>query len=280
MGEYNSSRNPALLENIQKFLISYWITNNMMFCGKPYSINKFAQAIHVEVAAIRNVMKDQLLNSRIWDPDTQREMIQGLMGEQVSWLMEDRMEVAQQVEVLRESQGSSYKPFISAELTKALKLKLDTSNNLSQLIRTLAGGNSTNLQINIDNSQTDQHTENYITLEDARTLIQQVNADQQMGKPKELALLETQYDLESLPQVLATKQTVDTSKEGLNFNKAELTAVTDDYKGAMAISEEDHHQTRREIEMNIATDEEDPELEDYEEEDEDDFSATNFLVPQ
>ena len=87
----------------------------MMFCGKPYSINKFAQAIHVEVAAIRNVMKDQLLNSRIWDPDTQREMIQGLMGEQVSWLMEDRMEVAQQVEVLRESQGSSYKPFISAD---------------------------------------------------------------------------------------------------------------------------------------------------------------------
>ena len=281
MMEYHSSKNPAVLEKVQKFLINYWIANNMMFCGQPYPIQKFAQAISVQVADIRIVMRDQVLNSRIWDPEHQKEMLQGILGEQLAWLLEDRMEIAQQVNVLRESQGNSYKPFISAELTKALKLKLEASGNMSQIIRTLmGGGTTTNLfQVNID--QSDNHTENNLTIEDARTLIQQVNAEQAIERPKEVALLETQYDLKSLPEVCAVKQTVDTSKEGLNFSKAELNAVTDDYKGAMKIASEERHQIRREIEQRIDLDAEDPELDHYEtEQDNDDFTTASFLVPQ
>lgn len=254
----------------------------MVFCGQPYSIQKFALALNIRVEDIRIVMRDQVLNSRVWDPEHQKEMMQGIIGEQLSWLMEDRMEVSQQVEVLRDSQGTTYKPFISAELTKALKLKQDASNNLLQLIRTLSGGgNTTNLfQVNIDNSQ-DNHTENNITIEEARTLIQQVNAEQALEKPKEVALLETQYDLAALPEVVAVKQNVDTSKEGLNFSKDELNAVTDDYKGAMEIASEERHQIRREIEERIDPDAEDPELEIYEVEEEgEDFVAASFLVPQ
>lgn len=257
----------------------------MLFCGRPYSIQLYAQAIGVKVEDIRLVMRDQVLNSRIWDPDHQKEMLQGIMGEQLAWALEDRMEIAQQVNVLRESQGNTYKPFISAELTKALKLKLDAAGNLTQLIRALVGGGNTNniFQVNIDQSQ-DNHTENQMTFEDARILIQQVNAEQALGKPKEVALLETQYDLSSLPEVCAVKQTVDTSKEGLNFSKAELNAVTDDYKGAMASDEGEHHEIRREIEQNIDPDADDPELDiyddDYREDDSDGFLAANFLVPQ
>lgn len=282
MIEYHNSNNPAILEKVKSFLINYWITNNMVFCGQPYSIQKFALALNIRVEDIRIVMRDQVLNSRVWDPEHQKEMMQGIIGEQLSWLMEDRMEVSQQVEVLRDSQGTTYKPFISAELTKALKLKQDASNNLLQLIRTLSGGgNTTNLfQVNIDNSQ-DNHTENNITIEEARTLIQQVNAEQALEKPKEVALLETQYDLAALPEVVAVKQNVDISKEGLNFSKAELNAVTDDYKGAMEIASEERHQIRREIEERIDPDAEDPELEIYEVEEEgEDFVAASFLVPQ
>lgn len=283
MMEYHSTKNPAILENVKKFLINYWINNNMIYCGQSYSIQKFAQALSIQVEDIRLVMRDQVLNSRVWDPEHQKEMLQGILGEQLAWLMEDRMEIAQQVEILRESQGSSYKPFVSAELTKAIKLKLDATNNLAQLIRTLSGGgNTTNLfQVNIDNSQQDNHTENNITIEEARTLIQQVNAEQSAAKPKEVALLESQYDLSILPEVCAAKQNVDTSKEGLNFSKAELNAVTDDYKGAMEIASEERHQIRREIENNIVQDAEDPELDLYEVEDEGDtFTAASFLVPQ
>lgn len=280
MSEYHTTQNKELLINIQKFLINAWITNNMILCGKPYSIQKFAEAIHVNIQDIRLFMRDQLFNARIWDLGAQKEMVESLLGEQISWLLEDRMEVAQQVEILRESQGSSYKPFISAELTKALKLKLETSGNLSQLLRTIAGGNTNNINVNIDNS--DNHTENNISLEEARILIQQINAEQSTDKPKELTLLETQYNLDTLPEVVANKQIRDTAKEGLNFSKAEINQITDDYKGAMAIAEEEHHETRREIEQNIDPDEEDPELLIYDDidEDEDGYSTSDFLLPQ
>lgn len=271
-----------MLQKIQLFLINYWLNNNMVFCGQPYPIQKFAQSLGIHTEDIRMVMRDKLLESRIWDPEHQKEMLQGILGEQLSWLMEDRMEVSAQVNILRDSQGNSYKPFISAELTKALKLKQDATNNLLQLIRTMSGGgNTTNLfQVNIDNSQ-DNHTENNITIEEARTLIQEVNAQQSLERPKEVTLLETQYDLGSLPEVRAVKQNVDASKEGLNFNKAELNAVTDDYKGAMELASEERHQIRREIEERIDTDAEDPELDIYEiEEDGEDFTTASFLIPQ
>ena len=57
--------------------------------------------------------------------------------------------------------------------------------------------------------------------------------------------------------------------------------ITDDYKGAMASFSKEHHELRREIEMNIDPDEEDPELYTYEEElpeEEDNSSfASQFL---
>ena len=94
--------------------------------------------------------------------------------------------------------------------------------------------------------------------------------------------MEDRYDIKSLPEVVATKQEgVDTSKEGLNLNKAELMQITDDYKGAMGSFSKEHHELRREIEMNIDPDEEDPELYTYEEElpeEEDNSSfASQFL---
>ena len=57
--------------------------------------------------------------------------------------------------------------------------------------------------------------------------------------------------------------------------------ITDDYNGAMSSFSKEHHELRREIEMRIDPDEEDPELyqyEDFEEEEKEDGSfASQFL---
>ena len=85
-----------------------------------------------------------------------------------------------------------------------------------------------------------------------------------------------------MPDVVATRQEgVDTSKEGLGgVDVKKLQQVTDNLKAANLAALEDHHSMRREIEMNIDQDEEDPELEDYEEQDDnsEDFSTANFLL--
>lgn len=278
MVEYHKTQDDALLARVKNFLINQWLINNGTLSGSPYTINQLAVLLHVDMSEIRIVMRDQLMNSKIWQAENHKSIVEGMLGEQLAWVLEDRMAVSQQLEILRNSQGDTYKPFISAEVNKAMKLKLDTTSNLANVIKSLIGG--TNININVDQSENTTNVQNNLTIEDARKLIIETNRELEMDKTKELKLLETQYDISSLPEVVATKQAgIDTSKEGLSFNNSELASIMDDYKGAMEESTKVSHEMRREIEERIDTDAPDPELDiygDYEETP-DPFQASNFL---
>lgn len=276
--EYQKNPNDTLLVNIHNYLINQWLMGNGVLCGITYDINTFSYRLGIDINYIRIFMRDRLLSSRIWDKEKSEDLLQALMGEQLAWVLEDRMEIAHQVNVLRESQGGKYMPFISAELGKALKLKLESSTSLQSIVRNITGGSTTNIfaQFNQNNVNQPQNT---ISIDEARQIV--LESQKILDKTEEAKLLEERYDISSLPEVVATKQEgVDTSKEGLNLNKAELAQITDDYKGAMELFPDEHHEIRREIEMHIDPDEEDPELYQYEEvpEEEDNGSfASQFL---
>lgn len=280
MKEYNATKDPSLLSKAQDYLINQWLMGNGVICGVMYDINLLSQKLGLDINYIRMYMRDRLLNSKIWDKDRQEEMVTGLLGEQLAWAMEDRMEVSHQVQVLREAQGGKYTPFISAELNKALKLKLDSSNSLQTIVRNLIGGSTTNIFQQFNQQNIQAADSQFISIDEARELIQE--QQQVLPKSEEAKLLEAKYDIHSLPEVVATKQEgIDTTKEGLSLNKTELNMITDDYKGAMASSSREHHEMRREIEQNIDSDEPDPELDiyytEYEEEDEDNNISEQFL---
>lgn len=276
--EYQKNPNDTLLVNIHNYLINQWLMGNGVLCGITYDINTFSYRMGIDINYIRIFMRDRLLSSRIWDKEKSEDLLQALMGEQLAWVLEDRMEIAHQVNVLRESQGGKYMPFISAELGKALKLKLESSTSLQSIVRNITGGSTTNIfaQFNQNNVNQPQNT---ISIDEARQIV--LESQKILDKTEEAKLLEERYDISSLPEVVATKQEgVDTRKEGLNLNKAELAQITDDYKGAMELFPNEHHEIRREIEMHIDPDEEDPELYQYEEvpEEEDNGSfASQFL---
>lgn len=272
--EYQKTQKPEDLLKVQNYLINQWLLGNGVLCGVTYSINTFSNKLGIDVNQIRVFMRDRLLSSRIWDKDKQEALIEALLGEQLAWVLEDRMEVSHQVNLLRDSQGGKYMPFISAELNKALKMKLDSTNSLQSLIRGFTGNGTTNI-FNQFNQQNNIQQEQGISIEEARKII--LESQKIQDKTEEAKLLEAKYDLSSLPEVVATKQEgVDVSKEGLNINKQELAQITDDYKGALEASSREHHELRREIEMRIDSDEEDPELIPYEEidEEEDDTPFT------
>lgn len=280
MKEYNATKDPSLLSKAQDYLINQWLMGNGVICGVMYDINLLSQKLGLDINYIRMYMRDRLLNSKIWDKDRQEEMVTGLLGEQLAWAMEDRMEVSHQVQVLREAQGGKYTPFISAELNKALKLKLDSSNSLQTIVRNLIGGSTTNIFQQFNQQNIQAADSQFISIDEARELIQE--QQQVLPKSEEAKLLEAKYDIHSLPEVVAIKQEgIDTSKEGLSLNKTELSMITDDYKGAMASSSREHHEMRREIEQNIDPDEPDPELDmyytEYEDEDEDNNISEQFL---
>lgn len=279
--EYQKNPDDNLLMKIHNYIINQWLMGNGVLCGITYDINTFSYRMGIDINYIRVFMRDRLLSSRIWDKDKAEDLLQALMGEQLAWALEDRMEIAHQVNILRESQGGKYVPFISSELGKALKLKLESSTSLQSIVRNLTGGSTTNTNIFAQfNQQNNVTQQNAITVEEARQIV--LESQKVLDKTEEAKLLESRYDLSSLPEVVATKQEgIDTSKEGLNLNKAELMQITDDYKGAMSSFSKEHHELRREIEMNIDPDEEDPELYAYEEElpeEEDNSSfASQFL---
>lgn len=261
--EYQKSQNLEDLQKVYNYIINHWLMGNGMLCGIMYDINTFSTKTGIDINYIRVFMRDRLLQSKLWDKERQEEMLQALLGEQVAWALEDRMEISHQVNILRESQGGHYTPFISAELNKALKMKLDSSTSLQSIIRTFMGGGTTNIFNQFGDTQNNQLNQNQgISIEEARKII--LESQKIRDKPQEAKLLADHYDLSSLPEVVATKQEgIDTTKEGLTLNTEEMRQITDDYKGAMELSSREHHELRREIEANIDPGDPDPEMDIY-----------------
>lgn len=286
--EYSLTPSDENRFRLYNHVIHQWLLSNGKFGGKYMDVNTLSQVTGIPTDYIQCFMRDQVLNSKIWDKDKQEELLNGLLGQTLAWALEDRLAIKAQVDLLRQSQNGHYTPFVSAELNKAMKMMLDSSTGLQSVIRTFMGGGTTNI-FNMFNQQNnvDNHQENGISLEAAKQLILESNVVLN-DKSKEARLLETKYDLMALPEVVATKQEgIDNEDYGgsFNINQAELKEVTDDYKASIEASSKDRHEMRREIEQNIDLDEEDPEnyieLDDdqYKEQDDQSF-ASRFLNPK
>lgn len=267
------------------FMINHWLLSNGFICGIQYDIQGLARSLKISVEDIRAHMRDRVMSSRVWDKESQEKILYGLIGELVGWTLEDRMRINAQIEILTRSQAGKYTPFISAELNKALKLGLESGTALQGVLGKLLGGGTTTNIFNLMQQNNNSVTNNYVT---PAQVIELIHKEQgQLEKPEQAKLLETRYDLSSLPEVVATKQEgVNISKEGAEskLNLESLKMVTDNFKAAMNSADEDHHAMRREIEQMVDPDAEDPELklydiDDYEEikEDPEPFSSVNYL---
>lgn len=250
------------LKNLTKLIIHIWIVNNGKLWAKVYSVNELADFLKCEPAIIQMQMKQTFLDNGLFDRSKMNEIADSLMGACISWALEDRMEVSQQVQILRDSQGGRYAPFITSEVNKALGLKQQSTTSLQSLVRAVTGGGTVNIFAQQNNQfNNGAQEEQTLTRNEAMEMIQRELADK--GGIKEIEYVENQYDFKELPVVVATKQDGNIGeKEGLTLKNGELDSVTGDYHGALKVFDEDHHQIRREIEEGIAYEEVDPEIQD------------------
>lgn len=250
------------LKNLTKFIIHIWIVNNGKLWSRVYSVNELADFLKCEPSIIQMQMKQTFLDNGLFDRSKMNEIADSLMGACISWALEDRMEVSQQVQILRDSQGGRYAPFITSEVNKALGLKQQSTTSLQSLVRAVTGGGTVNIFAQQNNQfNNGAQEEQTLTRDEAMEMIQRELADK--GGIKEIEYVENQYDFKELPVVVATKQDGNRGeKEGLILKNGELDSVTGDYHGALKVFDEDHHQIRREIEEGIAYEEVDPEIQD------------------
>ncbi len=254
MIEYHKG-DEEVLNTAKKAIINEWILTNGTVCKRAYSIMDLSRFLDIAPKEIQEIMADKLLSSRIISEDNSKAMADQLMSATIAWALEDRMDVQQQLQLLRESQGDSYKPFVTAEMNKALKLKLESSTSLQSLVRGFTGGGN----INIFQQNNVQNNVQNITYEDVLERIQ-ISNQEMVDQVSPLKVMES-YSKDSIPEVCALKQgDIDTSQEGLGVIDHTLMAIANQQspKGL----EEDLHAVRREIELRINTGD-DPELDTY-----------------
>lgn len=257
MVAYHTSGDPVILENIQGLIIQQWVINNGYIFGSHYSIQALSNFIKCTPDKIRNHMMGQLVNTQIFDKTHQQEILESLIGQQITWALEDRMDIEHQLSILRESQKGKYTPFITGEVNRVLGLKLSASSNFQSIVKNLTPGNN----INIFNQQNNQTINSGVSIEEAIEIVQKENA-KLLETNKEVNYIEQHYPVNELPEIVATKQTgIDTRKEGLTINRVELIQAMDTY--IREDPDENHHETRREKELGVDMEDVDPEMEQY-----------------
>lgn len=270
MVNYHQTKDESVKDKILSFMIQQWILSNGLLCGRSMNALQLSEFLKCDPERVRIQIRDQFINTRIWDKTRQEELLNSLIGQQVMWALEDRMEIEQQLSLLKRSQKGSYTPFVTSEVNKVLGLKLSSSQGLASVIRSVSGGGS----INIFNNNQQQQIQG-ISMDKALDLIQQENAkiveatkiEDEKAKDalytQELKYIEGVHKdkLREMPVVVATEQRgIDTSKEAMAISQSELNQIADDYKGAIESFDKEHHEIRREIELGIDPDDPDPEL--------------------
>ena len=261
MIEYHKSdevTRAKILKTAQDFIIQQWFMNNGVISGTALNTYQLSNFLGCPLETIQEFMRDRVLSTKMWDKDKQEELLNGILGYQLAWVLEDRMDIQAQVDILKRSQGSTYVPFISGELNKALKLKLESSTSLQSIVRNFSGGGTTNIfaQFNQNNNG---NNEDGLTRAEAIEIINETQ--QEVPVDKTVKYLEDNYNLDELPQIVATKQIgVDTSKEGLDLNSDKLTRITDNYSNSRLIADDELEIIKEEVASTLI-DDDDPDKE-------------------
>lgn len=261
MGQYHKGN--QTMDIIRTYLIQQWIISHGVICGKTYNTLELSNFLKCDPDQIRLQMRNVMLNTKLFTMENQQEVIESLIGQQITWALEDRMEIEHQVSILKDSQGMKYTPFITAELNKVLGLKLNSSSNLQSILRSLNSGST-----NIFNQQNNISLESPgVDIAEAIEIVQQEN--EKLDSNKDIQYLDSHYNVQELPVVVANEQEgIDTSKEGLNLKRRDIENIVDNYKGTLQEFKaeeaeyedlQDHHDSRREKELCVDPDHPDPE---------------------
>ena len=182
MVEYHQTVSPEIKDvkkkNIITHVVNQWALNNGLLCGVIHNPSSLASYLGCDIEDINMVLRERLLNNRIWDKQNQEEILNAITGISISMAMEDRMEAASQVEILKRSQGDHYVPFISAELRQALDLKMKAGAQLSSMIKNIMGGTTNVFNINNQSSAGVMEQNNFVTKEDALKILEEEHTKQ------------------------------------------------------------------------------------------------------
>ena len=243
---YQQSPNTENKQLLIKHLIKHWITNNFNLNNQHLSIDQLSYITNIDThTIIQEINRQSKGLMDLTDKESLGNTVRALLSLSIRHALTDRGLIAQQLSILKASQGNGYKAFISGEVNKTLDLLMKSSQNILHTTKALmpSGGTS----INIFN-HTETTTQNYIDGAQATQMIKASGQIPLKEDPERLQGLKAAYNLEGLPEVDARYQTGDhAQKEGLGLSH--LTELPNGPKIG--------HEDRRVEEIGIDLDEDD-----------------------
>jgi len=168
---YRQSQNPSLLSTIQNYIVKLYVLNSFSLNKTPISIPSLSQFLTIPLSLLHNKIQSSLSSlSTLINPNNIQESLLSLVGLSMQFSLEDRARALNQYQILSSSQGDTYKPFISSEVSKSIELLMKSNKQIQESLSPLSPKSQT-LILNQNNPKQIQESD-LITSERALELIQ------------------------------------------------------------------------------------------------------------
>lgn len=173
--QHQQENNEESREAVLRHAITNWTIQGFRWNNQPCNINDLSHILKVNPTTIMEHVSEVGKNlGGLADPDQVEDTIKSIISLSTTWAIQDRGIIMKQLETMLASQGGQYRPFISGEVNKALKLILDSNKNLMDGYKTFFTSNNTTTNIlNIKGNSQDES--DYISPYEALKLIQDNN---------------------------------------------------------------------------------------------------------
>jgi len=225
---YHHYKDPST-QNKDKLLnhiITHYNTNNFSYCNRHYNIEQLSILLNIQSNTILQgtIQYGHTLQANM-DTLTSGEALRALYSICIQGSLEDRSRALEQLSILRASQGDSYKPFVSGEVNKSLKLVMESNSSMASVLQGLfkgSGGTNIFLPGAAGGTEGDRVPSDALTTDEAIMQLKALGvptlADDKLAQEHIYGL----HNIEGMPEVGARLQTnVDTSKEALNLGNVE-----------------------------------------------------------
>jgi hypothetical protein len=157
-------------------IISAYALNGFRFNNRSLTILDMARVLKVPPDVIMgNISKVSENMGNLVDQEKIESTLKTIITLSTSYCLQDRGLIQSQLETLLRAQDGKYKPFISGEVNKALKLVLESNKNLMESYKTFfnQSTNQTNILNIFNGNKGNKDPQSYLSPEEALNMINQ-----------------------------------------------------------------------------------------------------------
>lgn len=171
--EANKFNTEESKEKLLKHIILHYTTSGFMFNGVSCSIPELALLIHTPQNKILELINKTAENlNNLSDLNQIEETVKTIITLGSTWAMQDRGQIQQQLTTMLKAQNGKYKPFISGEVNRSLKLLLDSNKNILDMYKTFfTSTNTTTNIVNMYDKKDYQEQKDYVSPKEALDLV-------------------------------------------------------------------------------------------------------------